>query len=117
MRSSSYSNTSIDIYMEAMGNGCKDKLFASLQPFILSEGGSLNVSVSSNVLAMPSKFTDGYLRFCCPLCSEFVTATSSKTNLGRCFRCNKNFNTIDLVMMDKKLNFVDAVKFLQQYQH
>lgn len=46
MRSSSYSNTSIDIYMEAMGNGCKDKLFASLQPFILSEGGSLNVSVS-----------------------------------------------------------------------
>ena len=34
--------------MEAMGNGCKkNKLFASLQLFILSEGGSLNVSVST----------------------------------------------------------------------
>ncbi len=94
----------------------KGRRFSKQELFSLRNHIKIN-NLISNVLAMPSKFTDGYLRFCCPLCSEFVTATSSKTNLGRCFRCNKNFNTIDLVMMDKKLNFVDAVKFLQQYQH
>ena len=37
-------------------------------------------------------------RFRCPLCDRFHTATNPKTNLGRCFECQKNFNPIDLVM-------------------
>ena len=46
---------------------------------------------------LPSKESEGFLRFLCPLCREFHTATDPRTNLARCFRCQKNFNTIDLV--------------------
>src|SRR3990172_7961228 len=37
------------------------------------------------------------------------------SNLARCFRCAKNFNTIDLVLITKKLSFVETIKFLNQY--
>jgi hypothetical protein len=69
-----------------------------------------------NILIIPSKFTEGYFRFLCPLCSEFNTATSHKTNLARCFRCQEQFNTIELVMACKQSTFVESVKFLQKYQ-
>jgi len=64
------------------------------------------------VLAVPVKISEGYVRFLCPRCGEFNTATKPATNLGRCFRCEENYNPIDLVMMVKRLNFVEAVKFL-----
>jgi DNA primase len=35
-----------------------------------------------------------------------------RTNLGRCFRCEENFNTIDFVMLATQRDFVDAVHFL-----
>jgi hypothetical protein len=35
------------------------------------------------VLDLPSKTRDGYLRFLCPICSEFMTACNPKTNLAR----------------------------------
>ena len=37
------------------------------------------------------------------------------TNLARCFHCEENFNTIDLVMTIRKLDFVESVRFLQDY--
>ena len=40
------------------------------------------------------------IRFRCPLCYNFHTATNHKTNLARCFDCEKNFNPIDMVMED-----------------
>ena len=52
-------------------------------------------------LNIPSKVSEGFLRFLCPLCNEFQTATNPKTNLARCFRCETNFNPIDLVMTVK----------------
>lgn len=55
---------------------------------------------------------NGAWRFRCPLCQEFNTATQEKTNLGRCFSCQKNFNTIDLVIYSKQVNFVPSVKWL-----
>ena len=55
---------------------------------------------------------NGIWRFCCPLCLQFNTATQKKTNLGRCFSCQKNFNTIDLVIYSKKINFIPSVNFL-----
>jgi len=61
---------------------------------------------------LPSKEREGYLRFLCPFCSEFHTATNPKTNLARCFRCRRNFNPIDLVMAVEACRFVDAVKIL-----
>lgn len=66
-------------------------------------------------LALPWKLSDGYLRFLCPLCSEFHTATNPKTNLARCFRCETNFNPIDLVMATRWTGFVHTVEFLEQY--
>lgn len=64
-------------------------------------------------LDLPSKHRDGFLRFLCPLCNEFNTAVNPKTNLGRCFRCLRNFNPIDLVMAVQGCSFLNAVKYLE----
>jgi hypothetical protein len=53
------------------------------------------------------------LRFRCPLCQGFHTATNHKTNLARCFDCQKNFNPIDLIMAVGNCGFLDAVEFLK----
>ncbi len=53
------------------------------------------------------------LRFRCPLCYNFHTATNHETNLARCFDCKKNFNPIDMVITVGNCCFVDAVKFLE----
>ena len=68
------------------------------------------------VLGIPSRTTEGVFRFLCPLCNEFNTAVNSRTNLARCFRCEKNFNTIDLVMLIKKTDFVNTIRFLKDYR-
>lgn len=66
----------------------------------------------TEILNVPSKLSEGYLRFLCPYCGDFNTATNPRTNLARCFRCRENFNPIDLVMIVESLNFTDAVEFL-----
>jgi DNA primase len=66
-------------------------------------------------LAVPWKISEGYFRFLCPLCAEFNTATNPRTNLGRCFRCRRNFNPIDLVMVVRASSFVDSVQFLSSF--
>ena len=66
-------------------------------------------------LGIPWKRRDGYFRFLCPLCREFNTATNPRTNLGRCFRCNENFNPIDLLMKVERLSFLDAVGDLRRF--
>lgn len=53
------------------------------------------------------------IRFRCPLCYNFHTATNHKTNLARCFDCKKNFNPIDMVITVGNCGFVDAVKILK----
>jgi len=69
-------------------------------------------TVIGDILQMPSKISEGYFRFLCPKCNEFNTATNPKTNLGRCFRCEINYNPIDIVMIVKKYNFKESVEFL-----
>ena len=54
------------------------------------------------------------LRFRCPLCQGFHTATNHKTNLARCFDCQKNFNPIDLIMTVGNCGFLDAVEYLKK---
>lgn len=70
----------------------------------------------SEFLRVPCKISQGYFRFLCPLCSEFNTATNPKKNLARCFRCEKNFNPIDMVMAVKSCNFRDAVEMIDGLQ-
>jgi hypothetical protein len=66
-----------------------------------------------NTLRIPCRVTQGCFRFRCPLCQGFNTAVNPKTNLARCFACEKNFNTIDLVMLIRQTDFVHGVTFLQ----
>lgn len=65
-------------------------------------------------LKIPCKENEGVFRFLCPQCGEFNTAVNLKTNLSRCFRCQENFNSIELVMADKKLSFIESVKLLKR---
>ncbi len=71
--------------------------------------------VIEELLRIPSKEIEGIFRFMCPKCREFRTAINSKVNLSRCFRCECNFNTIDLTMLDHSLSFVEAVRLLQNF--
>ena len=67
----------------------------------------------AHALELPSKHREGFFRFLCPCCNEFNTATNPKTNLARCFCCQRNFNTIDIVMLVRKCSFLQAVSFLR----
>lgn len=76
-----------------------------------------NISIYGLIVALsiPFRIEEENYRFVCPLCQNGHTATNPKTNLSRCFDCEKNFNTIDLVMMVRKTGFVDSVKRLIQF--
>lgn len=67
----------------------------------------------TKVLLLPCKESEGYWRFLCPICQEFRTAANKRTNLARCFLCQKNFNPIDIVMVVQSCNFLEAVAFLK----
>ncbi len=68
----------------------------------------------AEVLDLPNKISEGHFRFLCPRCSEFITAANPKTNLARCFRCQKNFNPIDMVMTVNRYSFRQSVDFLEK---
>jgi len=69
--------------------------------------------VITDLLNLKVRNANAILRFRCPLCGNFHTATNHETNLARCFDCQKNFNPIDLVMTVGKCSFLDAVKILK----
>jgi hypothetical protein len=68
--------------------------------------------VITHFLQLEVRNANHILRFRCPLCGKFHTATAHKTNLARCFDCHKNFNPIDLVIAVAKCSFLEAVEFL-----
>jgi len=65
-------------------------------------------------LNWPCKRREGRFVFVCPRCGESLTAVNPHTNLGRCFRDEENFNTIDFVMLATGRDFVEAVQFLTE---
>ena len=91
-----------------MSNRC----FSSSQLYALRNQINVQMLIEKT-LHIPCRMAKGCFRFLCPLCNRFDTAVNPKTNLGRCFRCEKNFNTIDLVMLIRQVDFVHSVKFLQ----
>ena len=66
------------------------------------------------MLNLEVKHASKWLRFRCPRCHNFHTATNRSTNLARCFDCKKNFNPIDLVMSVGKCTFLEAVEYLKE---
>ena len=71
------------------------------------------IPLIAEVLELLYKTHDGRFLFMCPLCQDFDTAVNLATNLARCFRCQRNFNPIDLVMTVKRYSFLQAVQYLQ----
>jgi DNA primase len=63
-------------------------------------------------LNWPHKRREGQLAFLCPSCHEYRSAVNPKTNLGRCFHCERNFNPIDITMTIQDCDFVEAVTYL-----
>ncbi len=88
------------------------KKFSSKELFELRNAIPVDMLIKDE-LHIPSKISEGSFRFLCPICNEFQTAINPSTNLARCFRCEKNLNTIDLVMKVKKFGFKDSVLFLK----
>ena len=88
--------------------------FTNHQLYMLRNGIPIDALIEK-ALSIPYRLADGHFRFLCPSCKQFNTAVNPETNLARCFRCEKNFNTIDLVMMIRKLDFVESVRFLQNH--
>ena len=52
--------------------------------------------------------------FRCPACNGFHGAIHTRQNLTRYFRCERNFNPIDLVMAVRQTSFLDAVRELRE---
>ena len=71
------------------------------------------IPLIAEALELIYKTHDGHFRFMCPLCHDFDTAVNIDTNLARCFRCQRNFNPIDMVMTVKRYSFMQAVRYLQ----
>ncbi len=91
-----------------------EKRFSKQDLFQIRNQVSIN-QVIEHIVDLPCKMRDGYLRFVCPLCSDTNTATNPRTNLARCFRCKRNFNPIDLVMLVQGASFVEAVKCRREH--
>lgn len=89
------------------------KHFSRSQLFALRNNISVDTLIKE-VLNVPCKSRQKGFAFLCPLCGQFDTGINHNTNLARCFACEKNFNTIDLVMVIKHLGFVDSVRFLKK---
>jgi DNA primase len=68
-------------------------------------------------LSIPAKRSEGVFRFLCPICNEFQTAVKPETNLARCFRCEMNFNTIEITMRLKNIGFRETAKYLTDLLH
>ena len=90
--------------------------FSAQELFELRNAIPVDVLIE-NWLKIPVKVSDGLFRFLCPVCNEFQTATNPSTNLARCFRCERNFNPIDLVMVVNGTGFVDSVNHLKTLLH
>ena len=88
------------------------KRFSSRELYELRNAIPVDMLIK-NELQIPSKICDGVFRFLCPICNEFQTATKPTTNLARCFLCERNFNTIELVMSVRGSEFIESVLFLK----
>ena len=63
-------------------------------------------------LGWPHKQREGQRAFLCPRCQAYLSAVNPRTNLGRCFACETNFNPIDFTMAVQGCDFVTAVDYL-----
>jgi DNA primase len=65
------------------------------------------------LLGIPRKRRGERLAFHCPECGTMNASASSERSLAHCFHCQRNFNSIDLVMAERGWGFLEAVDFLK----
>ncbi len=87
--------------------------FSSNELFELRNAIPVEILIQ-NILGVPSKTSEGVFRFLCPICNEFQTGINPNVNLARCFRCERNFNAIDLVIENQSCGFKESVLYLKQ---
>ena len=75
----------------------------------------IDIDLVINRLRLERRDSKKFLRFRCPVCHGFHTATNPQTNLARCFDCRRNFNPIDMVMATTARSFVQTVEFLKNH--
>jgi DNA primase len=63
-------------------------------------------------LDWPTKHREGEFFSLCPSCQEFLVKKTPEANLGHCFGCDRNFNTIDFTMLIEQVDFVIAIEML-----
>jgi hypothetical protein len=83
--------------------------------FLTRLRNDIDIDLVINRLRLETRSGKKFLRFRCPVCHGFHTATNPKTNLGRCFDCKINFNPIDMVMAVTARSFVETVEFLKNH--
>lgn len=64
-------------------------------------------------LRILTKIRGKRLIFRCAQCADYRTALNPRTNLAHCFRCERNFNPIELVMAERGWSFLEAVNYLE----
>ncbi len=67
-------------------------------------------------LGIHNAIHDGQYRFNCHVCHKMNTGISRKTNLARCFDCEKSYNTIDLVKEVLGLHFLESAAYLEKLE-
>ncbi len=74
-----------------------------------------NVSVLAVIsdLRILTKMRGKRLTFRCAECAGYHTALNPRTNLAHCFRCERNFNPVELVMAERGSRFLEAVNYLE----
>ena len=87
--------------------------FSSSELFELRNAIPVEILIQT-ILRIPFKISEGVFRFLCPVCNEFQTAINPNVNLVRCFRCERNFNAIDLVMETQDCGFKESVLYLKR---
>ena len=70
--------------------------------------------VIETMLSVATGNKNGKPSFNCPVCHSADTSINANHNLARCFECRQNFNPIEFVMHQRRISFVDSVKWLKQ---
>lgn len=90
-----------------------EKSFSRHELYVLRNDIGIDMLIK-DILHIPCESRQDRFSFLCPLCRGYNTGVNYKTNLARCFDCQKNLNTIDMVMIVRKSAFVDSVRFLKK---
>lgn len=90
-----------------------EKSFSRHELYVLRNDIGIDMLIK-DILHIPCEIQQDRFSFLCPLCRGYNTGVNYKTNLARCFDCQKNLNTIDMVMIVRQSAFVDSVRFLKK---